>query len=139
MPKPIKIAVVGSRSFTNKKLCWNILDNLQIDNDCQYIQLVSGAARGADTFGEEYADYHNIPKLIFPTQWDKYGCRAGFIRNVDIIKNSDVCIAFWDDVSHGTAHDLELCQEYNKTCWVYHILTGELELYHQPETNEELF
>ena len=47
---------------------------------------------------------------------------------VDIIKNCDVCVAFWDGQSHGTKHDLELCREYKKCCWVYYYLEDKIEL-----------
>jgi hypothetical protein len=76
--------------------------------------LVSGAAKGADSLGEKWAIENQITTLIFPANWKKYGKQAGFIRNVDIIKNCDYVIAFWDNKSKGTKHSISLCEKYNK-------------------------
>ena len=121
--RDIRLAVVGSRTFTDRKLCWKMLDDLQTKYNI--IEIISGGARGADSYGEAYADYHHIKKTIFPAEWDKYGKKAGYLRNIDIIKNCDVCIAFWDGESRGTSHDLDLCVKYNKICYVYNFITKE--------------
>jgi hypothetical protein len=83
--------------------------------------VISGAARGADKLGEQWAINNNIKTLIFPADWDKYGKAAGFIRNEDIIKNCDGVIAFWDHKSNGTKHSILLCEKYNKPCKVIKI------------------
>lgn len=81
--------------------------------------VVSGGARGADTLAERYAQERGLQMIVFPAEWKKYGRRAGFIRNVDIIRECDVCFAFWDGESHGTQHDIELCEHMNKQCFIY--------------------
>lgn len=124
----IRLAIVGSRDFNNYQTLENVIDNIIDDNDYEIIEIVSGGARGADALGEKYADKFAIDKVIFPADWKTYGKRAGFLRNVDIIKNCDVCICFWDGQSHGTKHDIELCQQYNKTCYIYYYLTDILEV-----------
>ena len=106
----MKVAIIGSRTFNNYGLLKSYLDPYK-----EKITLViSGAAKGADTLGEKWTKENNIKTLIFPANWDKYGKRAGFIRNEDIIKNCDVCVAFWDNESKGTQHSLNLCKKYNK-------------------------
>ena len=122
----VKIAIVGSRSFNNPQLCWEILEQIKIKNGYNYIEVISGGARGADQCGAQYAVVNGIQKKIFPAEWTKYGKRAGYIRNVDIITNCYICIAFWDGSSRGTAHDLELCKMQNKICFVYNFITNEL-------------
>ena len=101
----MKIAIVGGRNFDNyqylKTSIDNKLDELNIINDVDTV--VSGGARGADSLGEKYADEYSLEKMIFPADWKKYGRHAGFIRNVDIIKK----------------HDIELCNEYNKPCYIF--------------------
>lgn len=39
---------------------------------------------------------------------------AGFIRNTDIITEADVIVAFWDNVSKGTADSIEKGKKLNK-------------------------
>lgn len=106
----MKLAIIGSRTFNDYELlCDHLEEHLNTTT-----MVVSGAARGADSLGEKWAINNDIETLIFPADWDKYGKRAGYIRNEDIIKNCDFCIAFWDGVSKGTMHSVSLCKKYNK-------------------------
>lgn len=70
------------------------------------VLIVSGGAQGADKLAEKFAEDNKIDKLIFKAEWDLYGPRAGMIRNEDIVKNSDVVIAFWDGKSKGTNNSI---------------------------------
>jgi len=65
-------------------------------------EIVSGKAKGADTFGEEFARVWSIPVKEFPADWDQYGKAAGHRRNYEMAKYADVLIAFWDGESRGT-------------------------------------
>jgi hypothetical protein len=113
----MKIAIIGSRDFTDRNLLNKVLEPYK----SKITQVVSGAARGADTLGEQWAIDNDIETLIFPADWDKHGKAAGFIRNQDIIKNCDGAIAFWDHVSNGTRHSISLCEKYNKPCKIVKI------------------
>lgn len=114
----MKIAIIGGRDFNNYKLIIEILEPYK----SKISLVVSGAAKGADSLGEKWAIENNIPTLIFPADWDKYGKRAGFIRNEDIIKNCDGVIAFWDGESKGTAHSLSLAEKFKKPIKLVKIL-----------------
>ena len=77
-------------------------------------EIVSGGAKGADGFAERYAKEKNIPLKVFKAGWDKYGKRAGYIRNKEIWEYADQGIAFWDGRSRGTAHSFELSKFLGK-------------------------
>ena len=49
--------------------------------------------KGADRFAVILAMKLNTPTLWFPAEWRKYGRGAGFIRNTDIARESDILIA----------------------------------------------
>jgi hypothetical protein len=49
--------------------------------------------QGGDRFAVILAEKYNTPTLWFPAKWGKYGRSAGFKRNIDIAKNSDILIA----------------------------------------------
>ena len=104
----MKVAIVGSRGFDNYDRLKKILDQLDID------VIISGGARGADSLGEQYALERGIDTLIFEPDWDKYGNRAGYIRNTDIINNADIVFAFWDGESKGTLHSINLAKKKRK-------------------------
>jgi hypothetical protein len=99
----MKLAIVGSRNFTDYKRLSRIVDKVK----GQITLIVSGGARGADTLGERYAKERAIPYLIFPANWDKYGKKAGVLRNQDIVDNADVMIAFLVPESKGTRDSIK--------------------------------
>lgn len=102
-------AVVGSRNFVNYGIVCSILDEY---TDITHI--VSGGARGADYLGKKYAEEKNLEYIEFPAEWDKYGRSAGFIRNKDIVNNSDIIIAFWDGISKGTENTINYARKQKK-------------------------
>jgi hypothetical protein len=112
----MKLAVVGSRGFNDYDLLKSKLNDIHLRKPITCI--VSGGAKGADSLGEKWANENNIETLIFIPEWDKYGKRAGFLRNEDIIKNSDAVVAIWDEVSKGTQHSISLAKKYNKPCLI---------------------
>jgi hypothetical protein len=58
-------------------------------------------------------------KHIFKPDWDKYGKRAGFIRNELIINEADKIIAFWDGESKGTKLSIDLAIKAGKPIDIY--------------------
>ena len=106
----MKVAVVGSRNFNDIDLIVDTLGQYKIG------EIISGGAAGADSLAEDFADAAGIKKTIFKANWEKYGRSAGYIRNIDIISNCDICIAFWDGKSRGTKHSISLCKKHNKKC-----------------------
>jgi len=106
----MNIAIVGSRTFNNYELMNKILSNYLPNIDA----IVSGGARGADLLGERFANENGISTIIFKPDWKKYKKSAGFIRNRLIVENADIIIAFWDGISRGTAHTIELAKKMNK-------------------------
>lgn len=113
----MRIGIVGSRYFTNMKLMVKVLKyNMKERDDITLI--VSGGAKGADTLAERYAEGKGIETKIFLPDWNKYGRKAGFLRNIDIVKNSDLVFAFWDGISPGTKHLIDLCKQYKVECIV---------------------
>jgi hypothetical protein len=106
----MKLAIVGSRGFKDTRLLESILDK---HKDTVSI-VVSGGAIGADTMGETWAIANKIPIKIFKPEWEKYGKSAGMKRNELIIQECDICIAFWDGKSKGTANSIFICKKLNK-------------------------
>lgn len=104
----VKIIIAGGRDFRNYSLLSATLN--EIIKDPKETIIVSGGANGADTLGEAYAKENNIDLMIFPADWDTYGRSAGYIRNAEMAKFSDILIAFWDQESSGTKHMIQLAK-----------------------------
>ena len=96
----MKTIIAGSRDMTPT------LEDVRTLNKflTSISEVVSGTARGADKFGEDWAKAHGIPLKKFPADWNKYGRPAGPIRNKQMAKYADQLIAFLYPDSRGTAN-----------------------------------
>ena len=108
----MKVGIVGSREFKNYELFSDIMK--QYLSDISWV--VSGGAPGADSLAEKWAKENKKMLTIYPADWLNLGKRAGYVRNTDIVKNSDMIIAFWDGNSKGTKHTIGLAQKMGKEC-----------------------
>ena len=69
----MKIAIIGSRGFSDVKLLEEKLDTFKN----RIIELISGGASGADALAEAWAITNNVPVKLFKPDWKKYGRAAG--------------------------------------------------------------
>ena len=118
----MKIAIVGSRTFTNQNIVNmtmdRFVDQYQYENNPVSL-IVSGGAKGADTCGENYAKNTKIPTKIILPDWSKYGKSAGFKRNIDIVLACDTVIAFWDEKSKGTLDTIRKAKANKKKVYLF--------------------
>lgn len=114
----MKVAIVGSRSFNNREWLYAELDNFQKANGF-FTVIVSGGASGADTIAADYAHERGIDTQIIKPEWQKYGAGAGIIRNAEIVRQSDIVIAFWDGKSCGTSSTIKLAQKTKKPLTIF--------------------
>ena len=98
----MKTIIAGSRSIRDSGFL-----NLAL-NDCPWTkditEVVCGGAKGADMLGYEWAMKNSIPVKFFDPDWERYGKRAGIIRNREMGDYADALIALWDGASNGTTH-----------------------------------
>lgn len=105
-----KIAVGGSRKFTDYDIISEILDDFFMEGDV----LLSGNAPGADRLGEKYAKENSIEYKIIPSEWDKHGLKATMMRNEVLLKAADFAIIFWDGESEGSKHMIDIALRAKK-------------------------
>lgn len=96
----MKLAVVGSRDFQD--YTWLECCLLRVFRVDELEAVISGGARGADNLAARFAKCHNVPLILIPADWKRYGKRAGPIRNTKIVASADAVAAFWDGNSLGT-------------------------------------
>lgn len=113
--RPIyKIIIAGGRDFMDYNLLKEKTDKiLQEKKVTHKIVIISGCARGADTLGLRYASENAFDVEEYPADWNKYGKKAGYVRNVEMAENADALIAFWDGKSKGTKHMIDIATERN--------------------------
>jgi predicted Rossmann fold nucleotide-binding protein DprA/Smf involved in DNA uptake len=111
----MKVGIVGSRSFSN----FGILQKIMTEHLKPGDIVVSGGASGTDSLAEEIAKTNGFKTHIYLPNWKIYGKSAGFIRNKQIVDNSDYIIAMWNGSSKGTKHSIDLAKSQGKTVFVY--------------------
>lgn len=135
----VRVIIAGSRNFEDfailEKECCKAFKSLADDGylsghvkeDCSNIEIISGTARGADRLGETFALKYKIKVKRFPAQWNKYGKKAGYVRNkimADYAAKSDMCgvlIAFWDGESRGTKMMIDMAKKNNLKIFVINV------------------
>lgn len=128
----MKLAIIGSRTLTDydwfkEQVCGHFFHQ-QSDGDgglsewWDFNEVISGGAVGADQFSarlvkewNRLAGYEEIKLTEHLPDWERYGKRAGFIRNELIVKDADMVLAFWDGLSKGTANSLSIAKRLKKT------------------------
>lgn len=113
----MKVAIVGYREFNDYPFLKNKLDELKLNIDT----VVSGGAKGVDTLAERYAKEKGYATLIFRPDYLKHGRRAPLIRNTDIVKESDIVVAFLSKLSRGTYDAINKAKKYRKTLYIIDI------------------
>lgn len=116
-----KIAIVGSCTFNNYAILKKFINYTCSAESFTIGAVVSGGASLTDRLGEKYADEYGLEKIMFPAPLEDIDICSTDVRNEVIIKNCDVCFAFWDGHTKGCKQDIDLCQEFNKPCYVHRL------------------
>lgn len=98
----MRVAIVGSRGLS--------VTNLEKYLPNGVTEIVSGGAKGIDTCAREYAVSNGIKLTEFLPEYEKYGRSAPLKRNIAIIENADLVLAFWDGTSRGTKFVIDNCK-----------------------------
>lgn len=107
----MRVAVIGSRG-------------LQVRSLGEYLpkettEIISGGAKGIDACAREYALRHGLKLTEYLPEYSRYGRGAPLKRNITIIENADLVLAFWDGSSKGTKYVIENCKKRNIPVQVY--------------------
>jgi len=115
--------VAGSRSFysenlddkTLKKHYKVGLETLEkVYTTYGITSVISGKATGADTFGENWGISKELIIKECPAEWDRYGKRAGMVRNKEMGEDEDVAVIFCDEKSKGTINMINIIKKLKK-------------------------
>ena len=109
----MKLAIVGTRNpgVTYKE--WEKLLLNQINPEEIRI-VISGGAKGVDTFAKLFAARHHKLYMEFAPQYDVYGRYATLKRNTLIVREASTVIAFPSAESKGTYHCIKEAQRLGR-------------------------
>ena len=92
------IGIIGTRSRDTKEDLKKVEEAFRLIIDALanpwYVTVISGGCpKGGDRFAEVLANHYNVKIEIFYANWAAHGKAAGFIRNTDIARESDILVA----------------------------------------------
>lgn len=109
--KPI-ICICGSRNITDI--------NLDLFIDPTHVGcVISGGANGIDTLAEHWAKRNKIEFIAYLAQWNKFGKKAGIMRNHEMVEFCDYVFAFWNGKSKGTLDTILYAKKLNVPVFVH--------------------
>ncbi len=120
----MKVIIAGSRSITDYEIVYDAVIQAAVRvgiGDEEMEEVVSGGAAGVDRLGERFAALHYIPVKRFKADWNRFGKRAGPLRNEEMATYADALIAVWDGKSRGTAHMIETARKKRLVVYVHNV------------------
>jgi hypothetical protein len=117
----MRVIIAGSRNITDYSIVYEAIKESHWSQDIE--TLVTGGAKGVDALGEQWARDHigqeNIDR--YNANWKKYGKQAGYKRNQEMAMVADALIAVWDMKSTGTAHMIEIANEFDLEVFIWRV------------------
>jgi hypothetical protein len=108
----MRVGIVGSRGLA--------VTDLDKYLPPETTEIVSGGCKNSvDIVARAYALEHGIKLTEFLPEYDKYRKGAPLKRNLEIITNSDVVLAFYDGRSRGTQFVINNCNKMKISVKVY--------------------
>lgn len=118
----MKLVIAGSRGLHKPRYLHTLnlaIKQFELLNSVVVSEIVHGGnMQSADFLGWLYASEKNLPIKVFAANWEKYGRRAGPIRNREMLDYGDGLVALWDYQSPGTKHIITIMQEANKPVFI---------------------
>lgn len=107
------VMVTGGRAYDNPEVVFAALDTLYADPDLDYVCVIQGGARGADRWARDWCRLNRIGCRTFKADWDRYGRRAGILRNCEMLDFGppDLVLAF--PGGSGTRHAVDEAKRRN--------------------------
>mgnify|MGYP002622623993 FL=1 len=120
----MKVAIVGSRGFKSRPLVYQYIDSLPRDT-----VIISGGARGVDTWAKDRAIIKGLAWIVFlpdlerlryieanNPNWSSRKCFGivAYARNQKIARECDRMVAFWDGKSKGTLSSMNFAKHLGK-------------------------
>ena len=104
----MRVLITGSRTWDDYSIIFEALKEYGSNH-----VLVSGnCPMGADFLCEKAAEELGWDVELFPANWEKYGKRAGFLRNSEMVETSpDICLGFVHNKSKGAAMTVRLAKQ----------------------------
>jgi hypothetical protein len=106
----MRILVTGSRDWDDPLKIQGVL--LETGAHRTPVVVTGACPTGADRMAEQIAQRWGWHIERHPADWQRYGKRAGFIRNAHMVElGADVCLAFIKNASKGATMTADLAEK----------------------------
>ena len=114
----MRVLVCGSRNWDDWFTIYDCLD--RVASVIKIETVIEGGATGADRYGRNWANRHGIPVETYPADWERYGLRAGGLRNARMLHEGrpDLVIAFPLPNSRGTWNMVKTARDAGVKVWI---------------------
>lgn len=110
-----RLLVCGSRHWHEPALIRRIVDRLPPET-----VIVHGDSGNADRWAAQFAEKRGLEVDPHPADWARYSKAAGPIRNAEMIKVSELVVAFWDGLSPDTRDTLRQARDAGLTIYIFY-------------------
>jgi len=108
------LGIVGSPDFLDLDLVCSFVQTLPADTI-----VVSGGARGVDRVAAVAARARDLRVIEYLADWDRLGRRAGFLRNLEVVRRCDRMAAFWDGASKDISEAIGLARRQGRPLRIF--------------------
>lgn len=108
----MRILITGSRDWPDPDLIITALTEYEMSTSVTPTLVSGNCPTGADAFAEAYASVLGWKIERHPADWNRYGRRAGFLRNKEMVDlGADVCLSFIKNNSKGASMTTKFAEE----------------------------
>lgn len=104
----MRALICGERVWVDRNPISFVIHGLIENHGYDNVQVIHGAAKGADAVADQISREAGLKPIAFPAQWSRFGRAAGHLRNTLMLDEGrpDVVYAFFVDrsKSKGTAN-----------------------------------
>lgn len=106
------LVIAGSRSITDRNLIFHTLNTFDSIRDFELTKVISGGAKGIDTFAREWALSKKYAFHEYRPKYEDYVIKrqAPLARNAKMAIVADRGLILWDGISTGSMH-MKRCLE----------------------------
>ena len=114
----MRLIIAGGRAYTDYPRLATVAKEILHGLKRKDIEIISGTCRGADRTGELFAQSHQLHLTQFPADWERFGRKAGYLRNKQMAEyaqqSNGYLLAFWNGLSEhsGTLLMIKLAEQY---------------------------
>ena len=117
----MKVLVCGGRDYNDYDVLKCVMEKVMDCYSAEVKVVISGLAKGGDKLGEKWAEENNIEVEGYRAEWNKYGKRAGWLRNVRMADEGrpNVIVALPGGRGTKMMIDIGVDDENRKLKWAY--------------------